>query len=505
MFFGAGAWYGSGTPYGIGVSFEPTALAPFFIRVGGITVKSPPRSLDVSLALGERSTMKCTVYDPRLDLVIRKGTPVEVYDRRGGLVFGGVATRSKASVPTLAMRIIKVDAVDWLFLAEKRIINAVYENMTAGAIARDLLTVNLVPEGVLPEPSSVIEDGPLMGRVVFRYKRVKEALDVLAERANFWWNIYAERDFHFRARESFFAPWDITPADIEWDASGSADLDEFSPDYRNRQMVQGIDITVLQTQDFNGDGKTQSWAVGYEIAKVPTVEVNAVAKTVGIRGVETGKDFYWQKGSPVISQEETAAPPLIDDTVTVEYEGMYPIVAISSDPVAIEAARLAEGLGTGIVDHFADDAGLEGRDQALTEAAAKLEVYAKLGRRFHYVTRRAGLVPGHLQKATLAEVGLDQREMLIERIRVHATETALLYDVDEIEGPQSVTFARLFRRVARDSRKRIDSLNIDEDETIVTLATEAETWGWTGDVTITENACHIPSDTLVLDENTVLC
>jgi hypothetical protein len=78
--------------------------------------------------------------------------------------------------------------------------------------------------------------------------------------------------------------------------------------YRNRQMVSYEELTAVRTETFAGDGFTQTFGVEFPIALAPTVSVNGVAQTVGIGGLEDGKQWYWNRGANEVAQELTDAP-----------------------------------------------------------------------------------------------------------------------------------------------------------------------------------------------------
>src|SRR5258708_13346843 len=112
-----------------------------------------------------------------------------------------------------------------------------------------------------------------------------------------------------------------------------------NPTYRNTQyLLGGVSQTVTQTETRVGDGNTVSWPMSFDISTVPTVSVNTgsgyVAKTVGIKGVDTGKDWYWQKGPPLISQDSAGTKlrgSPNKDLLQVVYVGQYPTVIVSSN------------------------------------------------------------------------------------------------------------------------------------------------------------------------------
>jgi hypothetical protein len=103
-------------------------------------------------------------------------------------------------------------------------------------------------------------------------------------------------------RDAVSAPFDI----IENEAGGtwfSMSVDEETGGYFNRIHVAGWSVTDPRTEELTGDGVKRTFTVSLPVATKPTVEVNSVPKTVGINGLDTGKDWYWNKGQAEITQD----------------------------------------------------------------------------------------------------------------------------------------------------------------------------------------------------------
>src|SRR5690606_2836220 len=132
--------------------------------------------------------------------------------------------------------------------------------------------------------------------------------------------------------------------------------------YRNSQYIKGgVDITDPQTEEFLGDGKRTAFTTGFKIAKVPTIKVNSTIKTVGIRGLDSGKDWYWSKGENTISQESSATPLESTDILSVTYQGEFPIVVITKDDAEIIARQTLEQ-NSGINEDVEDEPESTNRD-----------------------------------------------------------------------------------------------------------------------------------------------
>jgi hypothetical protein len=146
----------------------------------------------------------------------------------------------------------------------------------------------------------------------------------------------------------------------------------------------------------------------------PTVTVNGVAKTVGIRQVETGKDWYWNKGATELSQD-TGGTVLADtDTLAVTYQGLFPIIISASAGRGRRAPGhrrrqrpVFEGRGTPNIETI---------DAAIAATQALLDRYGTISLTLTCLTDQPGYAPGQLVSCTFPQHGIDD-DYLIESIQ----------------------------------------------------------------------------------------
>lgn len=387
------------------------------------------------------------------------------------------------------------------YLADKRIAAESYEDKTAGYIVADLWAKYLDAEGVTV---GEIQDGPTLKQVVVNYVRVSEAFDALAEKADFIWEIDELKRLFFIDRSTNAAPW---TADINdptcFTRDGEPVLSKGNPLYRNRQYIRGPrSLTDEQTVDRTGDGETESFVVGFAVAKVPTIKENGVEKTVGIKGVDTGKDWYWSKGDIVLTAE---VAPAVGVAIQFIYTGQFNVIVRSEDKVAIINRQDVEGGGTGYVDDIAEDTDLDSMAAAAQAASLKLQKYVVMGRKFTFQTHRSGLKPGQLLTVNYPLLNLNNAEMLIEAVGIRGEGKLLTYDVTAIEGPELGNWSRFFQAVAGARKIAIDKLNVGEESTLIILVQASEAWGWNEETEVRVRACPICSETTVIGPTLVIC
>lgn len=465
------------------------------VTVDGAELFVEPRTLRVEHRINEPSKAKFEVVDYgdnyidvytdsyRNTRTFQKGQTATVVDDADQVLFAGVVDSADRN-PSGPNMIHKLSCRDWHYLTNRRVVSKAYENTTVGAIATDLVTF-VADDGVTV---GQIDAGPTVQLALFNYVSVSHALDAMAERAGFAWWLDANKALWFVARNTVTAPHSIVDSEVRRFHGGDK-----APDYRNRQYVRGgRDETDPQTERYAGDGERRTFNVAYPVARVPTVTLNGLAQTVGIRGVEEGKDWYWSKNSTEISQDEAAIPIGSADVLEVVYRGFVEIVVVSTDQDAIQNRQAVEGFGTGLVDHVHEEPELQGRSAAFELAGAKLDRYAKVGQTVQWETWRSGLAPGQLATVDVADF---PGEMLITEVVMRLSGVQPLYDVKAVTGPAEGSWVKFFAKVAEAPRLLVFRENISEDEVLIVLEQFAEAWGWVGALAVTATACPFPSST----------
>lgn len=450
------------------------------ITVAGAVQKVRPGGFEIEDRLEERSICRLTIDDGDGSRTFHKGHPVTVVDDAAATIFAGVVDDIPNVEPQTpsAAKFHELVCVDWHYLADKRRIARAYEEQTCGSIATDLITRVLGAEGIT---AGTINAGPVLSRIVFDYKNCATALDELAEHAGFTWWIDVDKALHFVPRTANTAPWTITPDDIiRPEHGGQAGAGEGNAEYRNTQWIRGgRDVTDQQVETRIGDGNTRAWVMAFDLAKEPTVTLNANPQTVGIRGLEEGFDWYWNKGLPEISQDPDGVVLEAADTLQVTYVGEYQIIAKAEDPVAIADRLAIEGVGTGIVENVADEP-VDSRAAAFESARAKLEKYAVIGRTLEFITKRSGLRPGQLATVDAPdEYGLDGVEMLVTSVETFAFSTQIRYRVTCVEGLVVGSWRKFFGALIAAAGERIELTNVGGGDIVALLATNTESWAWT--------------------------
>ncbi len=347
-----------------------------------------------------------------------------------------------------------------------------------------------------------IQDGPLVHQATFIYGKASECIEKMAEAADFFWNIGFDLRLRFMARTTVPAPWTvIANSGGTWPDLKDDTLQNTSnnPAYRNKEfVVGGVETTALQTEQALGDGSSRAWAFSFPFAAAPvSLKVNGVDKTWGIKGVDSGKNFYWSLGDNVLAQDSNNSILSSSDEITLQYYGMYSFVAITQDDAAIAAKLARDGIGSGIVEFVSDGTGSTSSTAAFQLANARLKKFAVDGRALSFETDRAGLAPGQMLVVNLPMFNLLGQQMLIESVHTYDFgDNTFRYQVKAILGPLTGSWTKLFVDILNAKPASIAEVSIGAGQILAIATTTSESWTWSESVTVTPATCNFPSATL---------
>lgn len=440
------------------------------IKINGIEIPYQKPSLSVEEAIEERSTLSFVMVDKGGLYHFRKGQPVEYH--KGGLKFAGVVDTSKEQERSGTV-FHTITCADWHYLVDKRIIASAHEGETVGDILLYIIDNYLAEEGIT---AGNIQEGPIIQEAVFNYVPITDAINALAEKAGYWWKVDQYKQLHFVERATNQGP-SISAGDMR---KGSVFVEHGNPKYRNRQYIKGgRDITDPQTEIKRGDGEAQTFVVGFPVAKVPTVEVSINGgswqpQTIGIRQVEEGRQWYWSKGSNVISQDDANTPLNDNDRIRITYQGEFDIIVLSEDMAEISHRQELEG-NSGKIEHVEDEPYNTNRNSAFQSANSKLQKYGVIGRKLTFQTQKP-IETGQLVKVTFPIHRLDEAEMLVESVTITEESDVVWYNVTCVEGPVSSSWSKMFYAMATRGQAFVIRENISEEQILITLAQFSKTW-----------------------------
>lgn len=358
-------------------------------------------------------------------------------------------------------------------------------SQTLRDIVLSIVETELAGEGISADE---VQDGPQISRAVFNYVPISRAFEELSKITGLYWMVDFNKVLHFKETGTDQAPFDFGPANRHYRADGRT---EDRSRYRNKQYVRGgLDITASQTEAFSGNSKLQTFPTRYPIAEAPKVRLNGAPQTVGIRGVDTGADWYWQKNTATVTQDEDGTPISSSDELLVTYRGYVPILMSLQDDASIAERQDKEG-GTGIYESVDTDQSIESQNLAFEKAAGLLRKYDRMIENVQLETDRDGLAPGQQIGIEDADIDADG-DWLIESVGISdvspglddaRTGERLRYRVRAIKGEVVGSDLAFFRQLAEGGK----DLVIRENEVVPQLASQQD------DVLVTDSASAVES------------
>jgi len=263
---------------------------------------------------------------------------------------------------------------------------------------------------------------------------------------NSWWIDYT-KDMHFCSRLTNAAPFALTDTSNNY---RNLSIKRTRQDYRNKEYFRGgQDISSALTETFKGDGENATFSLTLPCAKVPSsVTVDAAVKTIGIRQVETGKDWYWNEGDREITQDTGGAKLTSANILSVTYQGYFPIVIESVNESAIAERKLVEG-GTGIYEHAVTDTSINTSEAVQERANALVRKYGEIPETVEFETDSDGLKAGQLINITVTKHNLNAA-YLIQRVTIQdITSNILRYQVTAMSGEYIGGWIEFFKGLAK--------------------------------------------------------
>ena len=459
---------GSQASITVSVGIVPSNWA---MPIGGAVAQVRAGTLLIQNTVGRRGHLSATVYDPGTGALYGTGpygagsygvggTHFQQYQQvaviPGGSAipaFTGYITTPQETKPGFAPLLeTQVVATDQHYLADKRIVAAVYKNKTCGYIVQDMLTNILSQEGVIV---GQIATGPVVPVANFGYVTVASALDALVAAASssgvpYYWMIDQNKALWFVAYTAVVGPAvDGTQID-DGRASGMLPVvTRANPLYRNTQYAAGgVAQTGTNDETKAGDGQTRSFPFNYPLAATPTTfTLNGNAVNLGIKG-QTGYQYYYAIGDPIIAQDSSQTVLVSTDRLRMVYVGQEPTTFAAYNAAQIAAQSLIDGT-SGINEAVLTDNTIATSADGLAKCNQQLTQYGSAGQKFEFATRQSGFAQGQLITVTYAPLGFTATQMLIEQLDISDQPDGfnIWYTVHAIAGPYDVNWVSFFSRL----------------------------------------------------------
>lgn len=483
---------------------EGPGYTSFWLSGVDLTGNILAESLRITKDLQNRSTMEVKLVDVPGTKHILPGEVVYFYwqDR---CLFGGRIETVDEEYPEGHYDdylIIHLRCVDWTRILDRFTVADSWIDTTLDEIVRQIFeddATGLMEEGItLGEIPSFSFD-----KVNARREKVSDLLRELCDLAGYSWSIHpATRVLTIREKSGYAAPWTI--GDGYTDYRGlrfSRSLDQ----YRNVQwLVGGKCETSTRTEYFHGHPSTdqttrpRTFTVSYPISREPTISIKLSGEgaftaipsnRIGIKGIDTDetgviaanptgwKKWFWSKDDPEISQQSdddgTANPTLTtEDTIKVEYIGLFPLIGYEESLSGIAERSAAEG-GSGRYENVEEDEKTDTLDLAEDRCNRLLAQFGRVPATLKYQIDRDGLEPGMIQPITISGHGVNA-DYLIEELTITFPKvdlSMLRCDVQSLDGERQEGWVDFWRKSQQAGRK----FSLRENEIVANVHTETDT------------------------------
>ena len=427
------------------------------IVVGGTTRndRTRPATIQIEKSLAGRSTLKFGTVHGSYYPTVGQSASVIHQDTTTTLFSGSideVTRRVPSDLINSAHVYADVAAVDFAQTFDRRITGQVeWRDKTVNTIITDLCAGLGAGEGI---DTSLVATGPVIPFFSVFYSTYREAFDAVADLASMAWIIRPDKKLVFFVPAAYTAPANITITNVT-----SIEARETREDYINTIVVQVSNaLRDLATKSFTGDGTTKSWELDYPANSVSKIRVNDVEKTLGIDGVDTGKDWYWQEGRATVAQDDTATAVGVGVGIEVDYVGVDSVLVGAANAGQV-AARAAIESNTGKYERFIQSATPLTKADAQAKADAQIANSAALSTVVRYTTNDVkepaakGFEPGQTQTITCALLGISGT-YLIRSVSMSAwpvpdnRSEQWMYNVEAIQGPVTGDYLAFFRALA---------------------------------------------------------
>lgn len=510
---------GGGGPKSSGYATPPYTMT---IGNGGGSYFVLAGSVQIDSTIGKRSTAQATIYTPGTGTHFQQDQAVTISGSNGVLAFSGYIAQPKEHKPGFQPSLLhEVQCVDQHRLADKRIIARAYTGKSAAFIVQDIVNAILSQEGVTvgqifdgPLPSTTLYPATtlypngsdsLIPTATFVYSTVAQALDALAQDTTssgipYYWQIDQNKQLWF---VPYTAVVNSTVVDGSLVDDGTytgepVSVTRSNPTYRNSQyIVGGVQETVLQSQVITGDGQATAWPLSFAVNQMRAISLNQQTKSFGVKGVDTGKDFYYAIGDPILAQDSNGTKLQSTDRLLVEYIGQYPSVFYASNNAQVGFEQGLDGT-SGIVEEAEEDATVSQTSTGMTKATQLLARYATQGALLQFNTMVSTYAPGQMITVNLPMHGLFNTQMLITEIQAadQQDQYNIWYTISAIVGPYDTTWVDFFSNLILKSKTALANIQTGLSSTLVILASFHATLTPMALVTVTLNSVPAPSTTL---------
>jgi hypothetical protein len=403
-------------------------------------------------ALGQRDTFTCVIVSKDGTYAPDMGAPILVADDVGNRFGGSIRN---VSIDQFGLAVVTtIQCASWEQIFDRRLTGALSYPQpgvaTAGDIFQDLLTRYTGAEGIT---ASIVVTGPTIASVSFDFCSVRQAFDTICELASddtdtYMWDCTADKVARFYKQTSFAAPIDVDDSSTE--IMRPITLSRTFDGYSNKVFVRvGKFITEARTDTFHPDGTERTFTFELPLAAEPTIVLDGVVQTVGVKDADTGSQWYWQDGSPDVTQDPGETIPSSSSVLDVTAQGYQSTVVDAGENTPEVTARGTAEDNSGWYMILLEASEARTYADAQATGQAWLDTHSELPWSAAYLTARNGFKAGQHQSISLTTFGVTlSATFLIESVTLFQSGGFYGFRVTAVDGVLANNWLSKLRKIA---------------------------------------------------------
>lgn len=360
-----------------------------------------------------------------------------------GDIFGGyIDTLTTSSQPGISgVYCWSCQCVSWTGLAKRRIVPPAtpqtFTDAAGDAVFRAIVLDYLIDDGVsvtatsAPDITLACPVGSNIGQLLDQVVSLISTPDTA-----WYWTVDPWRNFILTTRTATAAPWNI--ADGEDLFAGDTPYQQSIVQTHNQLANFAYAIAsacLLNTINgsYTGNGTATTFNLPEPAGGTPTITLNLNPQTVGVLGVDTGKDWYWSQGSSTVTQDSSGAVLQPSDLLLVSYQPEVPAIAQAPNVASLQQLQAVEGTSATYEHSFNVSQPILPADLLALATAYEIE-YGSPATTCQLYTLRPGLKTGQLQTIVLADAGIPAGSYLIATVQMSLTNNVIVWQYTAFGG-----------------------------------------------------------------------
>lgn len=322
----------------------------------------------------------------------------------GSKLFGGYITNiALSSKKDTGIVIATLQCTDYSRLLDRNLVRRTYENQTDAEIINDIVTRYCVGSGIT---TTHVISGVTLEQISFNYLQPSQCFRKIAELTGRNWYIDYDKDIHYFPLTTNTTPFNIDSAENRY---YSLNITKDATNIKNRVYVRGgTKLSDYTTYSTKGDGVKRQFVLPDKPHDV-TITVNGVAKTLGVKNLNTsGFDYYLNYQEKYIEQDATGTLLTSTDTLATTYKYDIPILVAVEDTLSIA--------DNGVKEFAIFDKTIATTQSARDRATAELTDYANNLIEGTFMTYTHGFISGQYININLTDYDINA-DYLIQKVK----------------------------------------------------------------------------------------